>query len=311
MILLEGFDGLVVLASVAAPLVAAFAGVSFAAITVGGIVTIVAAILAMAAVWVSNALIIAQMRTYWLTNQSAILCQLYDSGDAATALSALGSAVEDMLQAIEWGTILGPVSGPLSLALGGAIGAVETNSLINPLFKLVTGVALVGVECPCQEVPGNRYWKFDEDAEGWAWAIDTSGGMSWEHGWENPGHFSAEGNQSPGLLQDRSIGNGAFSQARWTYTFPALYRPTVVAGASLSARCLSDQATCWVEIHYVDDSYDGGGYAHPSGWSTFTATVSAPNVGKDIAWVGFLHNLGSHSGDRYTAVDDVRLILEP
>ena len=150
MILLEGFDGLVVLASVAAPAVAAFAGVSFAAITVGGIVTIVAAILAMAAVWVSNALIINQMRTWWNTNQSAILCQLYDSGDAATALSALGSAVEDMLQAIEWGTILGPVSGPLSLALGGAIGAVETNSLVNPLFKLVTGVALVGVECPCQ-----------------------------------------------------------------------------------------------------------------------------------------------------------------
>ena len=310
MILLEGFDGLVVLASVAAPLVAAFAGVSFAAATVGGIVTIVAAILAMAAVWVSNALIIAQMRTYWLTNQSAILCQLYDSGDAATALSALGSAVEDMIQAIEWGTILGPVSGPLSLALGGAIGAVETNSLINPLFKLVTGVALVGVECPCSQAPENRYWLFTGGVDGWVPAVLTSGGLTWVQSWQNPGNLGAEGNNDPGQLQDHSSGNGSYSEAQWRFTFPVEYRPIAPSGGYLSARCkITQNTTVWVYITYADGAYDAGGFVVPSGWSTIQANISAPNVGKAIKFVSLQQNLGSHSGHRYVAWDDVRLIM--
>lgn len=149
MVVLESFDGLIATASLCAPTIALFAGASFAAITVSGLVLIVAAVLAMAAVWLSNMLIINQMRQYWVTNKDAIICELYTSGDAAAALTAIGDRIEDGIQAIEWGAVLGPVSVPLAEALGTALGAVQTNSLVNPLFKLVTGVALINVECPC------------------------------------------------------------------------------------------------------------------------------------------------------------------
>ena len=213
MTMLEGFYGLEVTASVIIPTIFAFTSVSWVAVPISGVAILVVSILAMVAVWGSNVLIMDQMRTWWSDHQDAIVCQLYNSGDAATALAAIGDNIEDAIQAIEWGALL-PFAGPLGDALGTVIGVFQNNSWSIRLFKLITGVVLIEVECPCNIPPGDQFWHFPTDAEEWVHTIITSGGRSWTAGWVAAPHNGNDPNDNSAGALEVHMGAGGFGNSQ-------------------------------------------------------------------------------------------------
>ena len=309
MTMLEGFYGLMVTASVIVPTIFAFTAISWVAVPVSGVAILVVSILAMVAVWGSDVLIMDQMRTWWSDHQAAIVCQLYNTADAATALTALGDNIEDAIQAIEWGALL-PFAGPLGDALAAVVGVFQNNSLVNPLFKLITGVVLIEVECPCEQAFQNQFYHFTEDLEGWQWALQVDGGgLTWTHGWENPGALGADGQDSDaGQFQDKSVGTGAFSQAHFYFDFPSGAEPLAQSGMRFQLDvCQTGGSGIFVEIKYTDQTEDNSYYSNVVGWSTLYHQVPSGSIGKHIRQISLAHNQGQHSNDRYVAIDNARL----
>lgn len=311
--MLEGFYGLAVTASVIIPTIFAFTSISWVAVPVSGVAILVVSILAMVAVWGSNVLIMDQMRTWWSDHQDAIVCQLYNSGDAATALAAIGDNIEDAIQAIEWGALL-PFAGPLGDALGTVIGVFQNNSLVNPLFKLITGVVLIEVECPCESVAESQYWHFPTDAMGWLWELQGSSSRTWSHGWYSPGHNGAcpDEGEDAGQLQDECHGTGGNDQCHWYLDFVPGARPPAQAGSYFQARFKTSQGSgtgVFAVIVYADDTQDSGYVASGATWQTARADVATGNVGKLIKQVAIAHNQGSHSQQRWFCIDNARLVV--
>jgi hypothetical protein len=309
MTMLEGFYGLEVTASVIVPAIFAFTSISWVAVPVSGVAILVVSILAMVAVWGSAVLIMDQMRTWWSDHQDAIVCQLYNSGDAATALAAIGDNIEDAIQAIEWGALL-PFAGPVGDALATVIGVFQNNSLVNPLFKLITGVALIEVECPCEGAPENLFWHFNADLEGWYWLLLVDGGgLTWTHGWQNPGHNGADlADADPGQLQDKSVGTGGYSQAGWRYVFTGGTEPLAVAGMRFQADiCRSAGSGFYMVIEYSDQTLDYTVWPDQVAWGTIYHAVPSGSVGKHVSAIRMSHDQGQHSDDRYVAMDNARL----
>lgn len=309
MIMLEGFYGLEVTASVIVPMIFAFTAPSWVAVPVSGVAILVVSILAMVAVWGSSVLIMDQMRTWWSDHQDAIVCQLYNSGDAATSLAAIGDNIEDAIQAIEWGALL-PFAGPLGDALGTVIGVFQNNSLVNPLFKLITGVVLIEVECPCEQAFQNQFWHFTADLEGWYWELQVPGsGFTWTHGWANPGPLGADSQDADaGQMVDHQSGNGPFSQAHWQYDFPVGSEPMATSGMTFQAD-VAHNGGCMIslEVKFTDETQQGENFTWAGFWSVLHTHISGGNVGKHIKAISVMHNAGSHSNARDVAVDNARL----
>lgn len=312
MIMLEGFYGLEVTASIIVPTIFAFTAPSWVAVPISGVAILVVSILAMVAVWGSAVLIMDQMRTWWSDHQDAIVCQLYNSGDAATALAAIGDNIEDAIQAIQWGALL-PFGGPLGDALGTVIGVFQNNSLVNPLFKLITGVVLIEVECPCEAPFGDTFWHFPADAMGWLFTVDSDGGRGWTHGWVASPHNGNDPNDDSAGALEHHENAGGFGGAHWTYTFDVDARPTAQAGTRFQCDVASahpgDHAF-WVMITYADDAADSGPYTGFAGtWNTFHIDTTGGNVGKAIKSVSVWHNEGSGCPEDWINVDNARLVM--
>ena len=308
--MLEGFYGLAVTASVIIPTIFAFTSISWVAVPVSGVAILVVSILAMVAVWGSNVLIMDQMRTWWSDHQDAIVCQLYNSGDAATALAAIGDNIEDAIQAIEWGALL-PFAGPLGDALGTVIGVFQNNSLVNPLFKLITGVVLIEVECPCVLVP-LEWYHFDSDDQGWVHTIDISGGRSCTAGWvASPHNGNDPQDSSPGALEVHQ-GAGGYEETHWSKTYAEGFRPTATAGMKLYiGYCDNTNNAPGVRlgIEYADDANDTAWYTGGiAGWSVLNCPVSSGNVGKEIKRLFLGQNFGSGQGEWWFDIDNAHLL---
>jgi hypothetical protein len=311
MIMLEGFSGLEVVISLAVPTIWALTSISFVTVPPAGLILLATSVLAMVAIWGSNALIMDQMRTWWSDHQDAIVCQLYNSGDAATALAAIGENIEDAIQAIEWGALL-PLAGPLGDALATAIGVFQNNSLVNPLFKLITGVVLIEVECPCAEV-SPLLWHFDTGLEGWYWTLDSNyGNATWEHGWAatpTPNE-NDPADSSPGCLSDHVHGGDGSSDGRWSIAFAP---GELIAEAGMRFyvdwRASSAQSLgIVVRIVYQDNAEDGNYVDNPVNWGAHYITVTTGNVGKSITRLDVSHHRGSGGGEMYMAVDNAYVV---
>jgi hypothetical protein len=287
--MLEGFYGLAVTASVIIPTIFAFTSISWVAVPVSGVAILVVSILAMVAVWGSNVLIMEQMRTWWSDHQDAIVCQLYNSGDAATALAAIGDNIEDAIQAIEWGALL-PFAGPLGDALGTVIGVFQNNSLVNPLFKLITGVVLIEVECPCEEITA-YWWHFTADEEGWTYE-DLQTGCTVAHQWQPAPSPVDAADIDAGCLElsvDLPAGGYSYNYARFQYNYAVGQRPVAASGVGLRADYYQSHDGNGVEaqigIAYEEGGYDYANFTTGGSWLEQTKYCTAGNYGKHIQFI--------------------------
>jgi hypothetical protein len=289
MTMLEGFYGLQVTASVIVPAIFAFTSISWVAVPVSGVAILVVSILAMVAVWGSAVLIMDQMRTWWSDHQDAIVCQLYNSGDAATALVAIGDNIEDAIQAIEWGALL-PFAGPLGDALGAVLGVFQNNSLVNPLFKLITGVVLIEVECPC-ETSSAVAWHFDADAQYWTWWENAGNNVHGTSIWQPSPSPVDPADRSAGCLQtivDLPAGSYSWYEGRWQLPGSALASAVAHTGNSISADITQNgrhtDVKSQLKIVYTDASVDYANYP-PGAWGNHRLYVSAGNNNKTISYI--------------------------
>lgn len=141
-----GFAG-DVMVSLQAGLLAGVIGLGFVfppALFVGTI----AALAGIALISTSAGFVFKQIADYFRTNESDLVCSLYASGTAADAIDAIAEVVEDAIQAVSWGGLAG-VSGTIGPLIGSALSIVQSNTFVNPLFRLTTTIVATGQECQC------------------------------------------------------------------------------------------------------------------------------------------------------------------
>jgi len=141
------FAGLQIAADVAAPFIAGGLGAWEIALTPAGFAVFITAFLGICAVNVWAISSIDQWQTWWNDNKDAIVCSLYESGTAATALTALTSAIEDGLQAIVWAGLLEGLAGAAMPLLAELFGTLQTNAFVSPLFRFVAAVNYPDATC--------------------------------------------------------------------------------------------------------------------------------------------------------------------
>lgn len=310
---MQGLGGVEIGVATVAPIIAGFVGASFATMGPVGLVVVVASILAVLAYGVSTLLIVSQLRDWWTDHKIEIVCELYESGDAADALAAIGAFIEDAFQAVTWGAELAPFQTQIKGFLGTALGKLETNSLVNPLFKLVTGVALLEFECPCEQ-EADTGWHFDEWEE--FWVASTYGdpivvvSNEWSPNPWPPDYLDSSPGCISSYLNPPGSGTYAASGGQWLYTYPVGTGP-VCASALWGVRLnmwnddFSHLVAC--RLYYTDDTYDNGTW-NLKDWSTFTVYTTAPNVGKQVKSIRLrLENNASGHVDGWMRVDNVRL----
>lgn len=140
-------DGFAAIAISFVPLFSGLAGLLPAVFTPAGFVAFIAAIVGIALASGLAWFFMAQAIDYWDTNQEAIICSLYESGTSVEAVTAIGNAIEDAIQAITaWGA-LEAVAGQLAGLLADAFGTLAGNGLVAPLFEASASVVAGSYDC--------------------------------------------------------------------------------------------------------------------------------------------------------------------
>lgn len=283
------FVGLAAVASEVAPIVAGLSGVFAAGLTPLGFVALVGAMVAVGAIDVYCYLAFTQWVAWWDANKDQIVCELYTSGSAAAAVTAVNNLIEDGIQAIVWDGLLAGLAGPGALAIGAVFSAVEGNSLVSPLFKLFATVSMPGVSCVC-ESPFYDIWHFPLFAEYWAFTKTGAAEVSITGAWEGSPPTPDPSDPSHGCLycviDAPSSGSHGVAVGTWRYTFPVASRPVAAAGFGLryDRYHLSYDHECGARIVYAEGGSDSALFGTLY-WANTTIYCSSGNYGKHIAYV--------------------------
>lgn len=146
---LQGFSGFILGADVVAPAITVFATTWGLLLGPGDAIAIVIAVLAIGAISSLALYELSQLTTYLAARKDQIICTLYLSGSALDAKAAVADLLEDAIQAIEWGAVLGPFGTELNAALSTVFAHFESNGLVNALFSLQESIAYSEYTCPC------------------------------------------------------------------------------------------------------------------------------------------------------------------
>jgi len=131
------------------------------------------ALAAIAVLSTSAGFVFKQVADYFRANESDLVCSLYVSGTAADAIDAISNVVEDAIQGISWGS-LAALSGAIGPLIASSLSIVQSNTFVNPLFRLVTTIVATGEECQCTEGCGH-FIKFGSWDAGVYSAVAQSG----------------------------------------------------------------------------------------------------------------------------------------
>jgi hypothetical protein len=275
------------------------------AFTWPGIALMVSAILALKLLSDAAAGYCSQIVEYLDDNKSEIICALYTSGSAAQALEAIAAIVEDAIQAIEWGPVLGPLAPELTPLLAGIFSQVQNNGTVNVLFNLTADIVLLGETCPCQTEAW--FWHFTAGVEGWGYWNEGGEETVWTHGWTAATEGADPNDVDPGRLWvgvNKASNEGPGSSG-YRYTW-AVDRPVASEGMTFSVHGLIDNpghSSFYTYIVYTDNTYDDDISGNPSGWQEHTAVVSQANVGKTVLFLGWHFDVGSLLDQVYGYVD--------
>jgi len=151
MVAIRNFDGVALVSSIVAPVIAGLAGVLPAAFTPAGFVVFVGTLVAIGITAAASWWYMDEMIEQWDDDKEAIVCALYNSGSSVEAVSALANFLEDAIQAIvTWG-VLGPVSGEIAGLLSTAFSQLAGNGMVEPLFKTMAAVASTEESVDCDD----------------------------------------------------------------------------------------------------------------------------------------------------------------
>jgi len=185
-------------------------------------VAVVAAIVALGALSLGAFVGGEILATYFETNKDDLVCALYASGSASDALLALSGFIEDAIQSAEFASFLGGMPGGTEGAIGAVFGAVETNSLVAPLFRLTADLAFPGADCSgCgQQSSTHGPWHFTLGLEDWDFT-DESGSPSTVTGaWsDDPDPNDPSEGESPGALTNTATRSGNDCYGMWNVDF--------------------------------------------------------------------------------------------
>jgi hypothetical protein len=149
MVMIRNFDGVALVSTIVAPVVAGVAGVLPAVFTPAGFVVFVGTLVAIGITAAASWWYVDEMIDEWDANKQDIVCALYNSGSSVQAVSALANFIEDAIQAIvTWG-VLAPVSAEIAGLLGTAFSQLTGNGMVEPLFKTVAAVTSIEETIDC------------------------------------------------------------------------------------------------------------------------------------------------------------------
>jgi hypothetical protein len=256
-----------------------------AAFTPPGIAAMAAAIIAFNIISYVAAEHCDQIVSYLDTHKDAIICDLYNSGDAAAALEAVSNWLEDAIQAIEWGEILGPLAPELNAALGAIFSQVENNGTVNVLFRLTEDVLLPEVTCECGGPSG---WHFTYNAERWAWYEDPRNTVYANAGWESS-PSPQDPDDDPGCLAAiLDLPEGEYQYWEGSWRFSGLYLASNIAhtGDTFAAHgyksSTAGNVKILIRIVYSDETQDYALYDNAY-WQPMAVAVDEANDGKTIS----------------------------
>jgi len=173
---LAGLSGLLVTAGQ----VSAVVGAAFIALGIvfppADIVAVVGAVVSMAVLSVFASSKMSSVKAYIVAHEDELACTLYNSGSSTEAINALAAVTEDAIQAIEWGAVLGPISGQLSPLFSSVFAGVETNTVVAPLFQLTAAVAAMGRSCDNCEGGGCGDWVYKGALDGEEYTAEAYSG---------------------------------------------------------------------------------------------------------------------------------------
>jgi hypothetical protein len=145
---MQGLAGAALTADVVAPLVAGLSGALPAVFTPVGAAAFIAAMVGIGVISLATLVIVMpQIRAYIMDHRDELACSLYQSGSSSSAIDAIANTIEDAIQSISWGAILGPFAGELAPLLGDLFGALLGNGLVQPLFSTVVDLAAFEANC--------------------------------------------------------------------------------------------------------------------------------------------------------------------
>jgi hypothetical protein len=254
-----------------------------------GFIALVGAIVTVGLINVYALTAFTQWIAAWDNDKDAIICELYTSGSAAAAMTALTTAVEDCIQAIEWTGLLAGLAGTVAPLMGTIMGEVVTNSFVSPLFRLIAAIGMPASEGACLGCSGLLGgWHFDYGVEAWAFSQSIPGqeypyAGAWE---DNPALPDPADSSVPCLQTTITRSSGSLGVSRWSFPGSGLAVSIAHTGDVLTAdtrmTVTGGYADRYVQIWYTDASHDSSSDAYGVGWVTQNAVVSAPNNGKTI-----------------------------
>jgi hypothetical protein len=218
-------------------------------------------------------------------NKDDIICAFYSSGSALQVQAIATGAIEDALQAIEWGEVFAPLGAALETAIGAVGSQLLSNNVVNVLFYAAEDVVLPTATCECG---GAQEWHFDAGVEGWIFVGEPPSPVTEEHGWTQVESGKDPSNGSAGRLfveVDMVAFNPPSFYPSWERYLPP---GTVVAiGDTLVADVYAgpDQSFISLGIVYTDDTEDSTGWTSWVNWGLATCTVTEPNNGKTVKFL--------------------------
>jgi hypothetical protein len=293
------------------PVIAGYLGVfGTVALTPAGFAALIAAIVGMG-VLASLSFVGWQMAGIYLDDHKAeIVCALYETGDAVEARTALAGFLEDAVQSIEWTGLLAPLAPELAAFMGIAMGAFETNGVVNILFELTADVAYPDAGCDCAQGLG---WSFLADEEGWTYGADCTGSNTYTPSWQGGESGSDPYDPSWGRLQ--MVLNRVESgncKAYWIYWFPVPFVAHTGDEFNVDTYLYgtSGYGHVYNRIKYEDNSEDTYHIeARDFGWENHPVQVSSGNNGKNVTAVYVMFDLVDGSNQQCTfALDHARYI---
>lgn len=285
---LQGISGFMTAVSLIVPVLgAALVGTGAIAVPPAAVAEIAVAIMATIVLSAVAFQVGGAIADYIENDRSTLVCALYQSSAPAAALQALTNELEDAVQSIQWSSIFGPVLGPeIAAAFGTIAGELETNGLVNSLFRLTLNIVYPDVSC--DDCNAEWSWHFDQDEEGWT--LSYAYGDAWEvsHGWDDGAPGPDPNDASAGYLRVdiNKTSNEPGCEPMWTRTVQnlGLIAHTGDQLAFDGWYTSADHSGMHATITYTDDTYDTDDYPNVSAqsWETIFVTVTAPNNGKTV-----------------------------
>jgi len=224
---------------------------------------------------------------YLDTHKDEIICAFYNSGSALDVQQIATSAIEDAVQAIEWGSVFAPLGEALETAIAAVGSQLLSNNVVNVLFYAAEDVVLPEAECNC----GTTGWHFDASSEGWSAWEDERNDVHQAAQWQASPSPQDPGDSSAGCLESViDLPEGGYSWYNGGWRIAGSVLPSAIAHTGDSFICRAYKSTSagapkmFAVIRYSDDSTDYE-YHDSHSWETITVAVSSGNNGKTIAYL--------------------------